>query len=474
MSAICDPIHGMIYCSPIEHRIIDTAIFQHLNYISQLTLAKLFYPGGTHTRFSHSIGVMEICGDYMKNIFGNMKSGRIPISFALIPSKEFRRHLTNLARMAGLLHDIGHGPFSHAFDHSVYRKIYGIDDGGHDIHRIKLIEEPSIRNILAEANITTNDLIAIWEADSAAYKEAEPHMQDWYNIIRAIQGGPLGADRIDFTMRDSYFTGTQHAGTIARDRILFHAGVIQSPVDGRLHLCYMEEITDDIIRALDGRHWMYNNVYLNRTSSATHILVEKMMLLAEKSLRLIERTMQINEFIFLNENTIMGEIMAYTPRGTPESKDEDENMRKAKEYCKAIFLRILPKMIIEKRYDNTIDYETENPFAQYKDDPEYEIIKTRYLTGVDAAKFDQYGILFVHPSSKITRSSSNTALMGMNSHALTSSSTSSMTNNILSCEQTLKSIGYTKNQLPYFLTRVYKMPDLTVLKIMNHQNKLNR
>jgi HD superfamily phosphohydrolase len=433
MPAICDPIHDWIYCSPIEHKVIDTPLFQRLNWVSQLTLAKLFYPGGTHTRLSHSLGTMKICGDYMKNIFGNMKSSKIPISFALIPSKEFSRHLTNLARMAGLLHDIGHGPFSHAFDHSVYRQMYGIDDGGHDIYRLKLIEDPSIKNILAEGSIKTDELIAIWDPDSDAYKKAEPHMQDWYNIIRAVQGGPLGADRIDFTMRDSYFTGTQHAGTIARDRILFHAGVVSSPVDGRLHLCYMEEITDDVIRALDGRHWMYNNVYLNRTSSATHILVEKMMLLAEKSLRLIERTMKVDEFVFLNENTIMGEIMAYTPKG--DDLVEDANMKLAKEYCKAIFQRILPRLVIEKRYDSTALYESENPFAIYKDDPQYEIIKTRYLAGVDATKFDQYGILFIHPTPEGVL--------------------------VLDCEKTLKNIGYIKNQLPYFLTRVYKMPDLT-------------
>jgi HD superfamily phosphohydrolase len=89
-----DPIHGFIYREPLEQRIIDTCVFQRLRRLRQLAMESLVYPGAVHTRFDHSIGALHIAR---------------ALCAKLLPNEDTRR----IVRLAALLHDIGHGPFSH-------------------------------------------------------------------------------------------------------------------------------------------------------------------------------------------------------------------------------------------------------------------------------------------------------------------------------------------------------------------------
>jgi len=91
---IRDPIHGFINRRPREQQIIDTRLFQRLRGIKQLALASLVYPGALHTRFDHSIGAMHV-------------AGRVAEKLNLAPEEQ------TVLRLAALLHDVGHGPFSH-------------------------------------------------------------------------------------------------------------------------------------------------------------------------------------------------------------------------------------------------------------------------------------------------------------------------------------------------------------------------
>jgi len=91
---LTDPIHGFIYREALEQRIIDTCVFQRLRRLRQLAMESLVYPGAVHTRFDHSIGALHIARG---------------LCAKLLPNEDSRR----LVRLAALLHDIGHGPFSH-------------------------------------------------------------------------------------------------------------------------------------------------------------------------------------------------------------------------------------------------------------------------------------------------------------------------------------------------------------------------
>ena len=95
-----DPIHGFIKLSEKEKKLIDTQVFQRLRRIRQLAMTFLVYPGAVHTRFDHSIGVMHIVG-------------RICSRLKELASNDVNDRDVKLMRFAALIHDIGHGPFSH-------------------------------------------------------------------------------------------------------------------------------------------------------------------------------------------------------------------------------------------------------------------------------------------------------------------------------------------------------------------------
>ncbi len=107
--SIQDPIYGSIPFSASEKAIIDSPLFQRLRFVGQLTGASQVFPGGVHTRFSHSLGAMHIAGLYATHLS------------SFINMEKDKDTLIRVARIAALLHDIGHGPFSHAYDHTVYK-----------------------------------------------------------------------------------------------------------------------------------------------------------------------------------------------------------------------------------------------------------------------------------------------------------------------------------------------------------------
>ena len=102
-----------------------------------------------------------------------------------------------------------------------------------------------------------------------------------YHIIHAVVEGPLGADRMDFTLRDAKQTGTEHLGTIAYRRIIECSRIVLTKGSGlettQLMLAYEYKCIDDVISALDGRLYLYKNVYFHKTAVAASVLIERII-----------------------------------------------------------------------------------------------------------------------------------------------------------------------------------------------------
>lgn len=230
-----DPIHGYIH---VHYKVIWDCInareFQRLRRIHQLGGDFQVYHTAEHTRFSHSLGVYEIVRRMVEEI------------------KELSRSLSEYekcaAMLAGLLHDLGHGPFSHAFE--------AVSDCHHEqfTQRI-LLEDSEIHRILSAADVRLPQDVA----DIIGYRYKN-------DLLNQLVSGQLDADRMDYLLRDAYFTGTSY-GTFDMERILRTIRIQDA------HLAVKESGIHSVEDYIMARYHMYWQVYLHPVARSYEIMI---------------------------------------------------------------------------------------------------------------------------------------------------------------------------------------------------------
>ncbi|MBD3383025.1 MAG: HD domain-containing protein [candidate division Zixibacteria bacterium] len=180
---IRDPIHDII---KIEDQVIldliDTKPFQRLRYIKQLPFASYVYPGATHTRFLHSLGVYHLSTRLLDSLEVDDEYDRL------------------LVKVAALLHDIGHGPFSHLFEELLKMAGYTDRVKDHEIWTTKIIkEDKEIERILKQISPKFNEEVR--SIISHTHKK---------KLLMDIVSSQFDADRLDYMLRDSYMTGVKY------------------------------------------------------------------------------------------------------------------------------------------------------------------------------------------------------------------------------------------------------------------------
>lgn len=309
MHAFLDPIHDIIEYSAAEKSIIDSPLVQRLRGVHQLSGASKVFPAATHTRFIHSLGVMHLAGKMFDVIF----TKRDIFSF-----NDYQKWRTT-TRMAALLHDIAHGPFSHVFDQAIYRQIYTTTNGDHDNHRIKLITSELLSPLLNEIGVTTHDIIDIWNLKVNTVSRVSDSVfvgniryNDLIVILGAIVQGPFGADRLDFVLRDAYYTGMPINLVISLREVyprIFSSLSIRR-IESRWRLHYDHCGLSDLLWFLEKRALMYETVYLCRKSHTVDNLIHQILSNNKDALKLVERTNNVHAFVSLTESAILGEILA--------------------------------------------------------------------------------------------------------------------------------------------------------------------
>ncbi|MEM1596382.1 MAG: HD domain-containing protein [Desulfurococcaceae archaeon] len=209
---ISDPLYGYAYFNTeVEEPLINNVIVQRLRYIMQLQTAHFVYPGAVHTRFQHSIGVMHLAGQMARDTISKI------ITFYDKSALEgySPETLIEASRLAGLLHDIGHAAFSHAFEHGVlWKKQLPLELSNHERIGLTLIK------------VALNDYIEKFDEmlpglKKVLYSILEPG--EHKGIIRVLKWvvneGYYPADVIDFLRRDSYYAGTVEYGSILYERL---------------------------------------------------------------------------------------------------------------------------------------------------------------------------------------------------------------------------------------------------------------
>lgn len=238
---INDPVFGFITIDDeLIYQIISHPYYQRLRRIHQMAFALLVYPGAVHTRLLHSLGAYHL----MCNALHELKSKGIPIS----------KEEEQAAKIAILLHDIGHGPYSHALEHTLIKGV------SHE--QISLLIMQKMNEELGGKLTLAIDIF-----NNHYHKK----------FLHQLMSGQLDADRMDYLIRDSFFTGVSE-GVIGYDRIIKMLTVH----DGELMV--EEKGVHSIEKFLVSRRFMYWQVYLHKT-----------VLCAEKMLvNIINRAKEIN------------------------------------------------------------------------------------------------------------------------------------------------------------------------------------
>lgn len=230
-----DPVYGFIsISSELILKVIDHPFFQRLRRIKQLGLSDYVYPGALHTRFHHAVGAMHLMGEALKSL---KEKGTI------ISNEEFEA-----AQLAILLHDIGHGPFSHALEESLLRNVHHETISLAIMHRLN-----------REYGGALNLAIEIFTG------------QYHKHFLHELVSSQLDIDRMDYLQRDCFFTGVSE-GTIGASRIIKMLDVIDNK------LVVEEKGIYSIENFLNARRLMYWQVYLHKTA----ISAEQMLILLFK------------------------------------------------------------------------------------------------------------------------------------------------------------------------------------------------
>lgn len=190
---ICDSVHGFIRFGEVEKQVIDSRPFQRLRYIHQMGVAYLVYPGATHTRFEHSLGVMEL----VTRIYNTLMEPHNQIFPSLDKSQEEIAYWRLILRLAALCHDMGHLPFSHTAEKSL------LPDGGHEKMTVDIIRSSELKPIWQKIGPTAEKDIATLSVFDTSHA-----VTPWEKVLaKAITEDSFGADRIDYLIRDGHYTG---------------------------------------------------------------------------------------------------------------------------------------------------------------------------------------------------------------------------------------------------------------------------
>ncbi|MBI3421164.1 MAG: HD domain-containing protein [Candidatus Sungbacteria bacterium] len=275
---IKDPVHKTIAVSPEEREILDHPYVQRLRFIRQLGFVPLVYPSATHDRLSHSLGAMHACGLLARQLFCNDAYSVL----ARLLAPEEKKFLLRIIRLAGLLHDIGHAPFSHTAEKAMpkIRELalpaallkYPNEQrpAVHEDYSVLLIlglaEEPN--KVLGQeeaeiiASLVHHKKIRIPPSWKHHFSPAL-NTESLHAIARAVVSSDLDGDRMDYLLRDSHFAGVPY-GQFDMPWLISNLGVIL------LGDRYVMSISESGVHAFEHyllcRYNMYTQVYMHKTS----------------------------------------------------------------------------------------------------------------------------------------------------------------------------------------------------------------
>jgi HD superfamily phosphohydrolase len=248
---IKDPVHGYVYINEAEKEIIDSYPMQRLRRLRQLAGSEYVYPGANHTRFEHCIGVMYLAGKAVEN----------PNISRLISDEE-----VDVARVAALLHDVGHGPFSHVFEQLLIRDL----EKTHEDITSWIIEKDELSDKIAKIGYKPEEVGQL--AVGKLHKSGKAFLDQ-------IISSAVDVDKQDFIVRDTFHTGAEY-GFIDVFRLIHALDVLGE--DLAVELGALSALEAFMIARLES----FKSIYFHRVGRAAQIMLAMAMEKADKELGL--------------------------------------------------------------------------------------------------------------------------------------------------------------------------------------------
>lgn len=294
---IIDPIHGFIRVHDHELAVIDSPVFQRLRRIRQLSGAHLTYPAAQHARFEHSLGVMHIAS----------QAGNALLEKGVLGPDDIK-----VLRLAGLLHDIGHGPFSHLFEEVLSQKKFSHEDFGR-----KIILHSEVGDIISKSGFSKRLIAGVAFGESAR------------QYINEIISGALSADMMDYLQRDGYFTGAEHAK-------VDHRRLTQSLEVYRKKLALERSALYSFESMMHSRYQMFKAVYFHKTVRSAEVMLLEALRLSDDEFGFT--SFDLDEYVKLTDEYVLSRI----------ASSESPKLRRARMFVEDYQNRDLLKCVYER------------------------------------------------------------------------------------------------------------------------------
>ena len=396
---IHDNIHGYIKLSNIATTIIDTVEFQRLRYLHQLGTCFYVFPSAIHTRFEHSIGVYHLTGLMLENIKKNSNINDLNKYMENI--KELHNYYTNkleldlkldeylddyvceLVKIAGLCHDLGHGPFSHIFDdvfipnikkihkynneldhhELVNNELVNNELDHHEYRSCKILRHIIQKNELLKQIITDDDLQFIENLINPS--ESAEHKGFIYQIVSNNLNN-MDVDKYDYLERDTKNLSLNFG--FDSSRLINNVNVIDNII------CLPKQMYYDVASIFTTRYRLHKQIYTHKMVLATQYMIQEIMLLLDPIIDIYKSLQNIDSFCNLTDDYIISMVKILHSRKNQYTLEQQESIELAyniwQNICNRKLYRFVKTIVSYKPIDDDIDI----TMSTFTDDVKQNII----------------------------------------------------------------------------------------------------